>query len=313
MTVRKALCRRARPLAALSGGLALLIVPGMCLLALGGCGDGAAPTPVSDTGKIPTGIYLEFVVDGTLSNAEVAETMTELEDVIRKRAEGFGAEVTAVERREPDQLAFELSVMTLDEADELFARTALLDFREPLRDESGNIVCEGSAGRIFTVLGDTTPDAAGDPRATYIVPDTKGNMTQCQGPADATPTGSVVWTLARGVGTDGVEKDLTGRFLEPSSEVIFDALGRPLVRFEFDSEGTSLFDQVTARLVGLPIAICLDGEIISAPSVRSRLSRGIVVITGLTEDEARRLAVQLNSGPLPESAHIRAVGQRSRP
>jgi preprotein translocase subunit SecD len=109
----------------------------------------------------------------------------------------------------------------------------------------------------------------------------------------------VVWKPATGVGSDNVEKVLTGRFLRANSSVIFDALGRPLVQLQFNSEGGKLFDQITARLVGLPMAIFLDEEIISAPTIRTRISGGESVIEGLTADEGRTLSIQLNSGALP--------------
>ena len=295
---------------------------GLCSLLLNSRGDSGTPFTVDDTGTPATVgdkgspaavIYITFEVDSSLPNERVVDTMKGVEQVIRKRAEGFGAEVTDVEHLETGQVVLEVSGVALDEADELFARTALVDFREPERDEGGDIVCEDAAGQVFTVPGDTVPDQNGDPRAAYIVTDAHGNPTECQGADDAAPRGTVVWTPAKGVGSDGVEKPLTSRSLEPDSEVIFDALGRPLLRFRFDAEGASLFDQITARLVGFPIAIYLDGEIISAPIVRARIEGDSGVIEGLTENEARMLAIQLNSGPLPQSAQALAVGERSQP
>jgi len=310
MAVQKA-PRWAKLLVTSRGRLALLALTlGVCSLLLSSCGDNGTPSTVDTATPSPV-ISVTFEVDGTLPDAEVAEAMKELEEVIQKRAEGFGAEVVDVNQREANQLALEVSGVTLDEADELLARTALVEFREPERDEAGDVVCEDATGRRFVVPGDTVPDGTGDPRAAYVVTDAKGDLTQCQGPNDAAPTGSVVWTPAKGVGSDGVEKALTSRSLEPSSELIFDALGRPLLRFRFDAEGASLFDQITARLVGFPIAIYLDGEIVSAPTIRARIEGGSAVIEGLTEDEARTLAVQLNSGPLPDSARVLAVGERS--
>jgi preprotein translocase subunit SecD len=312
-----------KPLAISPGRYSFLAVAlVVCLVGLSGCGDGDTPTTADGTGTPTTAsdkstrpfvIYLWYDVDDTLSEDEMAETMEELEDIVRKRAEGFGAEVTDVSQPEPDQLAVDVSGMTLDEADELFAPAGLVDFREPERNEAGDIVCEDSGGNLFTVPGDKVPGAVGDLRAAYIVTDSHGNLTQCQGPADSAPRGSVTWTPAMGVGSDGVEKALTSRFVDPNSEVEFDGLGSPFVRFSLDAEGTILFEQITARLVGFPMAIAIDGEIISAPTVRTAIDGGTGIIAGLTEEEARTLVILLNSGPLPESADIRAVGERSEP
>lgn len=107
------------------------------------------------------------------------------------------------------------------------------------------------------------------------------------------------WKIATATGTDGTEKELTGRYFRPNAQVTFDPrTGLPEVAFEFDSEGAHLFEQITRRLQGRPLGIFLDNELISAPTVQAVIKeRG--VITGLTLQEARTLAIQLNAGALP--------------
>ncbi len=106
------------------------------------------------------------------------------------------------------------------------------------------------------------------------------------------------WTVAKATGSDGQEKELTGKYFRPNAQVTFDQQSRPEVAFEFDSEGAVLFEQITKRLIGKPLGIFLDNEMISAPTVQAVIKdRG--VITGLKLDEARLLAIQLNAGALP--------------
>jgi len=70
------------------------------------------------------------------------------------------------------------------------------------------------------------------------------------------------------------------------------------VNFEWGDTGARLFSQITGRLIGEPLGIFLDEELISAPIVQSQISsKGI--IEGLTFDEARILSSQLNGGALP--------------
>jgi preprotein translocase subunit SecD len=118
--------------------------------------------------------------------------------------------------------------------------------------------------------------------------------------AAATPGGStqVNWQKAMGIGKDGKEKALTGKYLKPKSQVIVDQqTSKPEVAFEWDEEGAMLFEQVTKRNLNKPLGIFLDNELISAPTVQSVIKeRG--VITGVDLEEARRLAIQLNSGSL---------------
>lgn len=73
-----------------------------------------------------------------------------------------------------------------------------------------------------------------------------------------------------------------------------------VVRLLFDDEGTKLFSDLTSANVGKPIAIVLDGKILSAPTVQTAITNGEAIITGkFTADEAKQLATRLNSGALP--------------
>src|SRR6202040_3540347 len=71
----------------------------------------------------------------------------------------------------------------------------------------------------------------------------------------------------------------------------------------FNSDGAQIFGEITQRLVGKPLGIYLDGQQISAPTVQAVLTSS-GVITGLSLDQARLLALQLNAGALPVPVSI---------
>src|SRR3990172_4364334 len=114
-----------------------------------------------------------------------------------------------------------------------------------------------------------------------------------------TADGNTEWVVAQALGSDNQQRELTGKYFLPRSQVTFDdRTGQPQVAFEFDSEGGRLFEQITTRLVGKPLGIFLDNELISAPTVRDVIKeRG--VINNIPLEEARLLAIQLNAGALP--------------
>jgi protein-export membrane protein SecD len=58
------------------------------------------------------------------------------------------------------------------------------------------------------------------------------------------------------------------------------------------------FGQYTAGSINQPMAIVLDGVVLSAPVIRDRLDTGGSISGGFTEDEAKTLALQLRSGAL---------------
>lgn len=120
--------------------------------------------------------------------------------------------------------------------------------------------------------------------------------------------GETVWVIAKAEGKDGVERELTGKYFKPNARVDLDPwTNEPQVAFEWKPEGAILFEQVTQRNLNKPLGIFVDGELISAPIVEAVIKeRG--VITGLTLDEARKLAIQLNSGVL--DAPLKIVERR---
>ncbi len=94
--------------------------------------------------------------------------------------------------------------------------------------------------------------------------------------------------------------ELTGRYLKSAAVQYDDQTRRPIVSLEFDDEGKDLFAKLTKEEIGKPLAIFLDGQIISAPTVQDEIRDGKAVITGsYTATEARDLARSLRYGALP--------------
>ena len=93
---------------------------------------------------------------------------------------------------------------------------------------------------------------------------------------------------------------LTGINLKRAS-VQFDSYTQVAeVALEFDSEGAKLFADITHRNLGKPVAIFLDGQPISTPTVQNEITNGQAVISGkFSVQEAKLLAQRLNAGALP--------------
>ncbi len=80
----------------------------------------------------------------------------------------------------------------------------------------------------------------------------------------------------------------------------FDQNGAPAVSFRFDPSGARRFGDYTAKHIGSPFAIVLDGEVISAPTIRDHIAGGSGIISGnFTVEESTKLAILLRAGALP--------------
>ncbi|HMB17577.1 MAG TPA: protein translocase subunit SecD, partial [Candidatus Paceibacterota bacterium] len=84
----------------------------------------------------------------------------------------------------------------------------------------------------------------------------------------------------------------------------------PLVYIEFTKEGSKLFEDVTARNVGKPVAIFLDNNLLTQPTVQQKIIGGKAQITGnFNREEAQKLVERFNAGALP--APIELINQQT--
>jgi protein-export membrane protein SecD len=94
--------------------------------------------------------------------------------------------------------------------------------------------------------------------------------------------------------------ELTGRYLSRARVEFDQRTGAPMVGIEFNSEGADLFAKITRENIGKPLAVVLDGQVLSAPVIQTEITGGQAQITGnFSAEEAKTLVRNLNYGALP--------------
>jgi len=111
---------------------------------------------------------------------------------------------------------------------------------------------------------------------------------------------------------DFTATDLTGADLR-LAQVTFQTQDRqPAVSIQFRDQGKDKFAELTRQYLNYPLAITLDGSIVTAPTVQSEILTGEAIITGdFSLEEAQQLAIQLNAGALP--VPIEVLSQQNIP
>jgi len=117
-----------------------------------------------------------------------------------------------------------------------------------------------------------------------------------------------------------IGKTASLQFLSPDNEVIltgdnvrdakavYGEQNQPMVSLKLDSEGAKKFAAATEKYLGEPIAIMLDEQVISAPTVESVITKGEAVITNMQSIEnAAQLAALIRAGALPVDLEQRQV------
>ncbi|HWC30591.1 MAG TPA: protein translocase subunit SecD, partial [Dehalococcoidia bacterium] len=173
--------------------------------------------------------------------------------------------------------------ISAEEALDKIGRTAQLQFMEMARDSTGNVILENPDGTTRTAPLDTVL-------------------------ADASLVQQARFVPVSVVGSDGVRRELDGRYLDRGNIFVDrNLVGQPVLNFGLNSEGAELMRLATSRLSSppQPLSFFIDGEPIRgddgrilAPFVQSSITdRG--VINGLGFDDANTLSTLLRTGAFP--------------
>ena len=196
------------------------------------------------------------------------------------------------------------SVKAEDQADALASARDIIEKRvnffgvaEPLVQN----VKSGNAHRITVDL----PGLENVSQAVTLIGQTAQLRFVEEGPVDPAiaSTASLLQRLNKDTG-------MNGKHIKKAAVVFNQENGTPQVSLSFTAEGAKLFEDITGRNIGKPVGIFLDFMPISAPTVQQKIIDGNAVISGtFTTDEAKKLAISINSGALP--LPIKLVEQRN--
>ncbi|MFT4682164.1 MAG: SecD/SecF fusion protein, partial [Flavobacteriales bacterium] len=103
---------------------------------------------------------------------------------------------------------------------------------------------------------------------------------------------------------DGVAP-LTGDAISDASQQFGQFQSAPEVQMKMNAEGANTWKRLTGANIGKSIAIVLDNNVYSFPTVQAEIGGGVSQITGnFSIEEAQDLATVLKAGKLPAPAHI---------
>ncbi|MDO8715450.1 MAG: protein translocase subunit SecD [Dehalococcoidales bacterium] len=230
------------------------------------------------------GIHVVYQADlSSIKPGTEKEVLQGVVDVLTNRVNPLGVTEPTIYQQGNNRIVVELPGLTMTEKEkESLSRVALLEFGELIE-----------APLTPVITGNATDNTTGN-----ATDNTTGNTTA--------RWENVIgkWKPATGV-IDGVEKELTSRYFNTNTYVGSGQAGGVKLVFEFDAEGSQLFQQITTRLINKQLGIfegdtALLGEdgYPIAPVVQNVITGG-GEITGLSLKEATTLSRQLNAGRLP--------------
>ena len=198
--------------------------------------------------------------------------------VIRNRVDGLGVSEPLIAIKGKRQVVIELpGIKDSEHAIKLIGETAMMEFVE----------AEWLPGNAATISTEDLKVIGGENAkiAMYDVRDPQGNLIK------STPI-----ILKRTA--------LSGHDLKWAGPSV-DQYGKPVVSIEFSAEGAGKFAEITRLNVGKPLAIILDGRIISAPNISEQISGGKAQISGsFTPEDVQDMVIKLKAGSLPVPVKI---------
>ncbi len=215
----------------------------------------------------------EVLADGAMDTAK---------QIIDNRVNGLGVAEANVQRQGTDRVIVELpGINNPDQAIDTVRSTGQLEFVDP-----------GSAQLGQGMIINTThkPTAVAD--------------------ASAAADGSVLPSQQTPYPDQVFETAMTGDVLK-SAIAYQDELGQWQISFETTSDGADKFLAYTSANIGRPMAIVLDGQVLSAPTIQGQISNQGQITGQFTQDEAEGLAVQMRYGALPVTlkvVDVRTIG-----
>jgi preprotein translocase subunit SecD len=238
------------------------------------------------------------------------EEMEQAVGVIQQRVNSLGVTEPEIQIQGQDQVIVNIPGITdSDRAVEVIGRTAQLGFYEVLAAGGGAVVPEEEVEETRDELReDLQDDDAYEEGRTKII-------------FEESPPPQGDGTIVAGYVVNE-QPDLTGDALE-NANLDRDQSGRLQVGMQLTREGAQGFGDLSQRIAdnalasGQPgtgqLAIVLDEDVVSAPTVEEGIYGGQVVIenqaspTGLPEEEAQELEIVLQTGALPVSMRVLSV------
>ncbi len=189
--------------------------------------------------------------------ADKAHALEQAVEVLRKRVDRFGVAEPILQPQGENRILIQLPGLSdadKESAKNTIKKAAFLEFRL-VHPESDELVRQGIIEPGYELLREKRRkrDRTGEPDSqierVYLV-------------------------------KKGPEKGLTGKYVERSGVFADPVTGMPKISLRFNSEGASLFADITRENVGRLLAIVLDGELYSAPRINEPILGGSCEISG---------------------------------
>ena len=250
------------------------------------------------------GVILVYGIDESQLEAGQKPDMDKLVAAITKRVNPGGVREVTVRPYGLHEVEIIIPRATTDELDMIkgiIATSGALEFRITANiHDHADIIARAMETKEAKVIIDGEQKARWVPADEDEAASLRGNPDYITRPGPRGQLEVLIITMGEPV---------TGQYLR-NATATYDQTGRPCVTFAFDSRGSQLFGALTTA--NLPdsvqgfkrhLAIILDGQLITAPSINSAIYDRGEITGNFKQEDTTRLAAVLTAGQLPAVLH----------
>ncbi len=204
---------------------------------------------------------------------EIADlAVRQAREIIERRINPEGVKEPSIQTMGRNRIIVELpGIMDTEAARRIIERTGQLSFQMVVEtDLTGQAILDRHGGKI--------------PEGTVILMGSENGRI-------------VAYLLER-------EAKITGADLK-DARLGYDENGQIAVDFQLESKAARRFGVLTGKNIGKRLAIVLEGEVQSAPVIRSKITDRGQITGNFTPEEARELQIVLKSGAMPAPVEFR--------
>lgn len=251
---------------------------------------------------------VEFALNDSVKKNIEDQSVTKSIEVIRNRIDEFGVTEPEITSQGKDRIVVQLpGVKDIERAKDLIGKTAKLEFKmvndetpaatldEWLKKAEGAGIVYKKGERFSLYVEKLNEFLVKDLPSGYVVAFQKVVSKNQASDEDSLRVPYLVDQFPR----------ITGDDLQDASVQIDNQKNEPYVSMVFKSAGAKRFEEVTGENIGKRMAVILDGNVYTAPTIQAKIGGGHAQITlgagnfNKIMEQARDIALVLRAGALP--------------
>jgi preprotein translocase subunit SecD len=255
---------------------------------IAGCGGGDSTSASATAPGTP--FKGHAVIELNLKAPIPPDTLTSLTKVLQARfaAASVDAQISSVGDK---QLAIDFAGALSENLVTELVVTNGVQFKEPQLNGT-QIKCMDTSGKEFDI------DLTGLQQA--------GDLPVCA--AGGGRYGQIEWQPATAK-LGGIDTQLSGSMIATDHVLVkTPGTGAEALDAQFNSDGTTVLQEVSAALVNYPLGVFLDDTLLMAPLIKRPITTGLITLAGASPDGMQELYAILKGGVLPAPVSLVSIG-----